>query len=668
MLCCLNPDCRNPLNPNETNYCQACGTKIVSLLRGHYRIIKPLGRGGFGKTYLAEDLDKLNQRCVVKQLAPKVRGTWELNKAVRLFEQEARQLQELGEENAQIPTLYAYFEEDDYFYLVQQFIDGQNLAKELQQRETWSESEIEELLLSLLPVLQFIHDRGVIHRDIKPDNIMRRTFLDLEYNSARDKREQLVLIDFGVSKQFSASVKTTAMGTIIGSAGYAPLEQLQGGEAYPASDLFSLGATCFHLLTKVHPLHLWTEYGYSWTNNWQEQISCPISDRLGKILDRLLQKDVSWRYLSAKEVLKDLQVKSSPPLSLPKQQTITKKKLVIGGAIGLLGLASYTGVQIVSNLASSSTPQVKQQISTDTKQVSWEKATAIATLTGNLGWINSVRFSPDSKTLVSADLNPTIEIWNIDTKKVITTLKGHSKWVVSIAFSPDGKTLVSGSEDKTIKFWNLETKKAIATLQGHTDSVIAVAFSPDGKILASGSADRTIKLWNVETKKAIATLQGHTEAIGSIAFSPDGKMLVSGSADRTIKLWNLATKQEIASLRGHSESVYAIAFSPDGKILASGSGDKTIQLWNLDTKQAIATLEGHTEAIATVAFNPDGKTLASGSADNTIKLWNLDIKQEIATLKKHSKSVYAIAFSPDGKLLASGSGDKKILIWQAGAN
>jgi serine/threonine protein kinase len=579
MLCCLNPDCRNPLNPNETNYCQACGTKIVSLLRGHYRIIKPLGRGGFGKTYLAEDLDKLNQRCVVKQLAPKVRGTWELNKAVRLFEQEARQLQELGEENAQIPTLYAYFEEDDYFYLVQQFIDGQNLAKELQQRETWSESEIEELLLSLLPVLQFIHDRGVIHRDIKPDNIMRRTFLDLEYNSARDKREQLVLIDFGVSKQFSASVKTTATGTIIGSAGYAPLEQLQGGEAYPASDLFSLGATCFHLLTKVHPLHLWTEYGYSWTNNWQEQINCPISDRTGQILDKLLQKDVSLRYLSAKEVLKDLQVKSPPPLTLPKQQTITKKKLVVGAAIGVLGLASYTGVKIVSNLAREPTPQVKQQISTDTKQVSWEKATAIATLTGNLGWINFVRFSPDSKTLASADLNTTIEIWNINTKKAIAFLKGHSKWVVSIAFSPDGKTLVSGSEDKTIKFWNLETKKAIATLQGHTDSVIAVAFSPDGKTLASGSADRTIKLWNMETKKAIATLEGHTEAIATVAFNPDGKTLASGSADRTIKLWNLDTKQEIATLKKHSKSVYAIAFSPDGKMLASGSGDKTILIW-----------------------------------------------------------------------------------------
>jgi WD40 repeat protein/tRNA A-37 threonylcarbamoyl transferase component Bud32 len=660
MLCCLNPDCRNPLNPNETKYCQACGTKIVSLLRGHYRIVKPLGRGGFGKTYLAEDLDKLNQRCVVKQLAPKVRGTWELNKAVKLFEQEARQLQELGEENAQIPTLYAYFEEDDYFYLVQQFIDGQNLAKELEQRETWSESEIEELLLSLLPVLQFIHDRSVIHRDIKPDNIMRR--IDLESGSERAKKEQLVLIDFGVSKQFSGSVQATATGTIIGSAGYAPLEQLQGGEAYPASDLFSLGATCFHLLTKVHPLHLWTEYGYSWTNNWQEQIKCPISDRIGQILDRLLQKDVSLRYICAKEVLQDLQVKSSSPL-IPKQSTITKKRLVVGVAIAVLGLGSYTGVKILSNTATP-TPQV----SSNKPQVSWEKATAIATLTGNLGWINSVKFSPDSKTLASADLDPTIELWNLNTKKAIATLKGHSKWVVSIAFSPDGKTLASGSEDKTIKLWNLSTKKAIATLQGHSDSIISVAYSPDGKTLASGSTDKTIRLWNLETKKAIATLQGHIEPVGSIAFSPDGKILASGSADRTIKLWNLATKKEIASLRGHSESVYSIAFSPDGKLLASGSGDKTIQLWNLETKKAIATLEGHTEAIAAVAFNRDGKTLASGSADNTIKLWNLDTKQAIATLKKHSKSVYAIAFSPNGKLLASGSGDKTILIWQAQTN
>jgi WD40 repeat protein/tRNA A-37 threonylcarbamoyl transferase component Bud32 len=673
MLCCLNPDCLKPLNPDGVNYCQTCGTKIVSLLRGHYRIIEPIGRGGFGKTYLAEDLDKLNQRCVVKQLAPKAQETWALNKAVQLFEQEARQLQELGEENSQIPTLYAYFEEDGYLYLVQQFIDGQNLAKELEKRVNWSESEIRGLLLSLLPVLQFIHDRGVIHRDIKPENIMRRT--SPKSASYQGTSEQLVLIDFGVSKQLSGTVKaTTVTGTAIGSGGYAPLEQIQAGEAYPASDLFSLGTTCFYLLTKVHPLELWREHGYSWTKNWRQHLKHPISKQLRKVLNKLLQKDLEKRYQSAEAVLSDLQVQL-PPSPLPRHNKTFKKPLMAGTAILLLGLASYAGVKIVSSIVSSLTSQVstdreqvssnQEPVSPDEEQVSWETATSIAKLTGNLGWVNSVIFSPDGKTLASADLDTMIAIWNLETKKAIATLKGHSKWVVSIAFSPDGKTLVSGSEDKTIKLWNLETKKAMATLRGHSDAVITVAFSPDGKSLASGSADRTIKLWNLDSKQELATLRGHSEAIGSVAFSRDGRTLASGSADRTIKLWNLDSKQELATLRGHSESVYGIAFSRDGQTLASGSGDKTIQLWDLDTKQAIATLEGHLEPIAAVAFSPDGRTLASASADKTIKLWNLNTKVAIATLRGHSESVYAIAFSPDGTLLASGSRDKTIQIWQA---
>ena len=318
MLYCLNPDCPNPKNPDWTEVCLSCGTKIVSILRGHYRVIKPIGQGGFGKTYLAEDLDKLNEYCVVKQLAPNVEGTWAQNKAVELFKQEARQLQELGG-HSQIPSLHAYFEDKGYLYLVQQYIDGENLGSlRRRQQRNWTEKEIGQLLLELLPVLQFIHKRNVIHRDIKPENIIcrsratseptdhdsnkeiksttsnsqssskrssrsssqssssktssssspkntsrrttrpnsktsQRSSISSSYinpqvtsnsNQEQDKTvgKKFVLIDFGVSKQLSGTVMSRT-GTNIGSGGYASLEQMQGGKAHPASDLFSLGAT-----------------------------------------------------------------------------------------------------------------------------------------------------------------------------------------------------------------------------------------------------------------------------------------------------------------------------------------------------------------------------------------------------------------------------------------
>ncbi|MEG4532094.1 SUMF1/EgtB/PvdO family nonheme iron enzyme [Microcoleus sp. D2_18a_D3] len=336
MICCINPDCPNPENPDGPTYCISCGVKLVPILRNRYHPIGFLGKGGFGRTYLAEDIDKLNQPCVVKQLAPSVQGTWAINKAVELFKQEARQLQQLGQ-HPHIPSLDAYFEENTYLYLVQQFIDGDNLFKLLQNRGSWQQSQVKQLLLELLPVLNFIHEQKIIHRDIKPENIMRRRSDGV-----------LVLIDFGVSKQLSGTV-ISRQGTQIGSHGYAPLEQMQGGEAYAASDLFSLGATAFHLLTGVHPYGLWVEQGYSWTGNWQQHLKTPIDKGLEVILSKLLAKDIQQRYQSADEVLKDFQSQSRPtpaPIPNPTIPVIPQHTLPLSTNTtrrGLLQLAGFAG-------------------------------------------------------------------------------------------------------------------------------------------------------------------------------------------------------------------------------------------------------------------------------------------------------------------------------------
>ena len=299
MICCINPNCPHPENQDGQKYCITCGVKLVPILRGRFRTIKFIAQGGFGRTYLAEDIDRLNQRCVVKQLAASVQGTWAINKAAELFQQEARQLQQLGQ-HPQIPSLNAYFEQDNYLYFVQQFVDGDDLLKLFQNRGIWQEKQVKQLLLQLLPVLKFIHEQKIIHRDIKPENIMRRRCDGV-----------LMLIDFGVSKQLSGTVMSR-LGTQIGSHGYAPLEQMQGGEAYAASDLFSLGATAFHLLTGVHPFRLWTEHGYSWTANWQQHLKSPLDTGLELILSKLLAKDIEQRYQSAEEVLTDFQRQSIP--------------------------------------------------------------------------------------------------------------------------------------------------------------------------------------------------------------------------------------------------------------------------------------------------------------------------------------------------------------------
>ncbi|MBD2607963.1 serine/threonine protein kinase [Scytonema hofmannii FACHB-248] len=664
MLCCLNPECQDPLNPDGSKYCQYCETPLITLLRGHYRVIKLLSdEGGFGRTYLAEDVDKLSEQCVVKQLAPKVQDASVLRKAVELFKEEAKRLQELGEHN-QIPTLLAYFEQDNYLYLVQQFIDGQNLLKELQQQGTFSESKIKEVLLDLLPVLKFIHDRGVIHRDIKPQNIIRR-----------QNDGQLVLIDFGASKQLSTTVMMKT-GTAIGSHGYTPIEQMQDGKAYPASDLFGLGATCFHLLTGIRPSQLWMEQGFSWVTSWRKYLSnsgnSVITSRLklGKVLDKLLKTDIQKRYQSADEVLSDLisVSPSSAALStliytkgrLPQLSDRHRYQLITSAAIVVLATAGVWYSQFRPLAITKSSPT--QPVNTTS-----ENSNQPDTLKGHSSDVNSVTFSPDGQMLVTGSDDRTIKLWNLTTKQEIRTFKGHTSWIYAIAISPDGQTIASGSVDKTIKLWNLNTGKEIRTLKGHSDSVASVAFSPDGKLLASGSLDKTIKLWNLETNKEIRTLTGHSKRVASIAFSPDGLTVASGSSDKIIKLWQIANGKEIRTLTGHLDLVTSIAFSPNGQQLASGSKDKTIKLWNVDTGKVIHTLTGHDDKVTSVAYirKSDSVILASGSNDNTIKLWDTATGGEIRTLKKDSGYVYAIAISPDGRTIASGgSADNIIKIWR----
>lgn len=303
MICCLNPNCENTQNPDGTKYCLSCGTLLASLLRNRYRVIEPLGRGGFARTYLAEDIDKLNEKCVVKQLVLSQfygsHSSGAHQKAIELFEQEAKRLQELGE-HLQIPNLYAYFKEGEYLYLVQQFIEGQNLLQELKQYGVFNESKIRYFLNDLLSVLVAIHQQHIIHRDIKPENIIRR-----------QNDQKLVLIDFGVSKQ-KVEASNTALGTIIGSLGYAPIEQMQLGKVFPASDMYSLGITCFHLLTNIPPSTFWLKQGYGWTSGWREHLIQPISQELQLILDKLLQENHEQRYQSAQAVLRDLA--NLPPL------------------------------------------------------------------------------------------------------------------------------------------------------------------------------------------------------------------------------------------------------------------------------------------------------------------------------------------------------------------
>ena len=294
-----SPIAKNPLQRNSV--------QPKAHLHERYRVLDLIGQGGFGKTFLAiEESHSVQSPCVIKQLFLTDQNIDLQQKAVEQFYQEALQLCELGS-HSQIPQLLDFFEQDGYLYLVQEWIDGQNLEQELSKSSPFNEAEIQQLLSELLPVLQFIHDHQVIHRDIKPANIIRRRF---------DQR--LVLVDFGAAKCLTA-IELMHTGTMIGSAEYTAPEQLKGKAVF-SSDLYSLGVTCLHLLTQQSPFALFDSSEDSW--RWREFLDEPVSDSLGCILDKLLLSATRRRYQSASEVLEDLNTLVKPISSKQRSPTV----------------------------------------------------------------------------------------------------------------------------------------------------------------------------------------------------------------------------------------------------------------------------------------------------------------------------------------------------------
>ncbi len=295
---CLNPNCLH-INLTDTKLCEKCSSTL--LLMDRYRAVSLLGQGGFGRTFLAiDELKPSKPRCVVKQFLPEVKGKKAIKKATELFEREAARLDELGK-HQQIPELLAFFNQEERKYLIQEFIDGDDLAKELDKNGVFNQNQIEELLRDLLSVLDFVHDNNVIHRDIKPENIIRRK-----------QDNKLVLVDFGAAKE-SIGENTSAVGTIIGSAAYIAPEQAVGKAKF-ASDLYSLGATCLHLLTDIEPTELFdvAEGEWMWRNYLQDN---EIDYKLSRVLDKLVEGATKKRFQSVNEVLEVLGGNTNPNLS-----------------------------------------------------------------------------------------------------------------------------------------------------------------------------------------------------------------------------------------------------------------------------------------------------------------------------------------------------------------
>jgi serine/threonine protein kinase len=313
---CTRPNCPDPINAFpiledsifrsvQQRYCAACTMPLI--LDGRYLPLTRLGGGAFGTTFLGIDLRSAKQRhCVIKQLQlrPDLADN-QIEGVKRAFRREAEILELLGDNHQQIPTLYAYLgltaptflagrqadarshASEEYIYLVQEYVKGQDLDKELRRNGPFSEPDVLEIAQQILPVLQFIHQHGAIHRDIKPSNMVR------------DRTNRLYLIDFGAVKQVTTGVPLQSNSLVFGTLGFAPPEQIAGKQVYPSTDLYSFAVTLLCLLTGQPPEALLDVAGDGW--HWRSFVQ--VSDRLGTVLDKMLEFIPGRRYPSADAVL-----------------------------------------------------------------------------------------------------------------------------------------------------------------------------------------------------------------------------------------------------------------------------------------------------------------------------------------------------------------------------
>ncbi|MFQ4145870.1 protein kinase domain-containing protein [Chlorogloeopsis sp. ULAP02] len=281
---------------------------VGTVLQNRYRLIQILGQGGFGRTYLAEDQRRFNELCAIKELIPNTTDPVAWQKAQELFLREATTLYQI--QHPQVPQFRERFEQEQRLFLVQDYVAGKTYRDLLEERKisggAFTEQEVWQLLCSLLPVLDYIHHQGIIHRDISPDNII-----------LRELDNKPVLIDFGVVKELATRFQSpnSSSATYVGKLGYSPSEQMQTGQAYPSSDLYALAVTAIVLLTGKEPQELFDENQLIW--NWQQWVR--VSPRFTQILNRMLSYRPGDRFQSAREVL---QVLESPeqatlPVQLP---------------------------------------------------------------------------------------------------------------------------------------------------------------------------------------------------------------------------------------------------------------------------------------------------------------------------------------------------------------
>jgi len=675
---------------------------------GRYKILEKIGEGGFGAVYLAEQEEPVRRRVALKV----IKLGMDTKEVIARFEGERQALAMMAHSNI-AKVLDAGTTDRGRPYFVMELVQGVRITDYCDGKQLPTEERL-RLFMQVCRGIQHAHQKGIIHRGIKPSNIL----VALEDGRAVPK-----VIDFGIAKavkgHLTDNTMVTGIGQFVGTAAYTSPEQadITDRGVDTRTDIYSLGVLLYELLTGRTPFdtgQLLQGGLAELCRTIQEREPTRPSTRLstlGKgdlaaaakcrqtepprlvslvrgdldwIVMKCLEKDRARRYETASSLADDIKhhLNSEPVVACPPSKVYRLQKLVrrnrLAFAAAALLVTMLVGGLSLSTWQFFGERQARQQ-AVAAKRLAEAASIEVKMNLANSHFVEAVQLIDagrriDALPYLAGSLaaNPT----NGAVLTRLTTLLTygswmlpcavfqHAGWVASAQFSPDGGRIVTASHDHTACVWNTETGQALLTPLEHRAAVLSAEFSPDGKGIVTTSGDAA-RVWDAQTGQPLGNPMAHSAAVAYAEFSPDGTQIVTASEDHTARVWDAQTGEPSTGPLAHGGGVLSAAFSRDGRWIVTASDDHTARVWDARTGVPRTPPLRHDGAVRSARFSPDGNLVVTGSWDHTARVWDAQSGQPVAQTSKDDGRILSAEFSPDGKWIVTASMDGIARVWNA---